>query len=187
MLEQPPEPAGVLELHDKLQVVPRIRLMHGGEFEAEVLPDLGQFFFRVRLFEAQVVDPKNPGLRARERAGRIVGGCRKLVPQKRRDRQDFERFALRQGDEVCIREPVFDQPGRAPVKLQQRARRRPVGGRFLDQFARRAPADLRGRPLEQVILLRDQPLAGRPGFPEREPEPQPFADEKFEPLAAHGE
>ena len=175
----------MLELNDKLQVVARISLVHGREFQAEMLPDFGKFFFRIRLQKAQVVDPENSGLRARKRLRRTVGRGRELMPEKRGHRQDLERFAFRQGDEPGPGEAAFDVLRGAAVVLEQGTGRRPVGGRLLDHFERRTFAELRRGSLQQIILLRDQPLADRPRLARCELETQPFTNEKLESLATH--
>ena len=87
MRKEPAQSACVLELHDKLEVMPGVSLMHARELEAMVLTNFSDFFIRLAHIQAQVIDPENAGLAFRIRLGRAVGGCRKLVFEERRDRE----------------------------------------------------------------------------------------------------
>ena len=60
--EKAAQAAGVLELNDKLQVMPRIGFVNRGEFQAMVLTDFGEFFLRMLLVQTQIVHPKDAGL-----------------------------------------------------------------------------------------------------------------------------
>ena len=110
--------------------------MHARELEAMVLTDFSDFFSRIALVQAQIIDPENAGLAFRIRFGCAVGRCRKLVLEERRHSEHLQLFRLRKCDQVEIAQGFFHPRGGCTVNFDERGLGCPRSSSFIDQITR---------------------------------------------------
>ena len=185
MSRQAAQFARVAVLNCKLKVVAWISLVGAGELQAEMLPDFRQLLLRVGSAEAEIVDPKDALLFLGKRRRRILRGGGKMVPQKGRSGQDFERFAARQRRDAEFRELVFDCGCGAAVFLEEWAPGSPLRSGFFKDALCVLAAVARRLAFETIAHLTHETLAVCQCLRQRPIKTEALADEKLEVCAAN--
>ena len=166
---------------------PGVGFVRAGEFQPEMLPHFGLFFFGFLLDQAQVVHPENAGLLFLVRTGLQVGGGGKLMPQKFRHKHHLQRFILRKREKIRRGKAIAHAGGNRFVFVKQRSRGGfPAGGGLFDDFSGLALSKFRRLDFLRVRKLLDEPAAQRLRFRQGEREAQPFTDQELETFASHG-
>ena len=129
--------------------------MHAREFEAMVLTDFSEFFSRIALVQAQIIDPENAGLAFRIGLGSAVGCCRKLVFKEWRDREHVQLFTFGKCYQPQLAEVFFHALGGGPVNFDERGLRCPRSSSFIDQLSSRFLAVFFCRFAEKEFLTLD--------------------------------